>query len=218
MLSFDLDGHLKRTPLHRAAHRCEKAQVQQLLAAGENVHARDTWGYTPLHLVAQTHPHAKASGDLQAEVARMLLDAGADVNAIEIKETTPLHLAALSGSKELVALLLKRGAKVHAHTDNGWTPLHSTVPGGHSSTAQLLLLGGADVNDAQAEYGGEKHLSPSVPEGKYTPLALALIFLQETIAGQQGEGDSDLTVGENREEWRERHQAMADLLRQHGGK
>lgn len=194
MSSFDVDAYFQHTPLHSAAWRCKKDEVQQFVEAGEDINARDTWGHTPLHRVAEPYPHCQATAEQQIEAGKILLDAGATVNAKDNERATPLHLAALCGREQMVRLLLEHGSEVDAHTDNGWTPLHSAVVCGHSDVVQLLLASGANVNDAEAEFGGEESLMPTMPKRKYTPLGLLI-------------ASSDARL-----------QAVADLLRQYGGK
>jgi hypothetical protein len=233
MPSFDVDAQLKNTPLHSAAWGGNTQQVQQLLRAGASINASNTWGQTPLHLVAKPYPHSPPTEDQQIEVARMLLEVGADVNAKDEHQGTPLHLAALFGQEAVVKLLLEGGAEVDAHTDNGWTPLHSAVVGGHQAVAEILLKNGGNINDAQAEesrYGrsAKNDVSTESSMGKYTPLGLVLNHLQATTDWDvqevreelRKEGNSDEKLVSDMEEWRlrdiHRLQAMVNWLQQRG--
>lgn len=154
------------------------------------------------------------------EVGKMLLDAGADVNAEDNWNGTPLHLAALSGRERMVQLLLDRGSYVNAHTDNGWTPLHGAVVGRHLGVAQLLLGKGANISDAEAEFGGDDTYAAKIHRGLFTPLGLVLANLQLTLDNEEVLPDNEGLI--DMKEWRERNikefQAMADFLRQRGGK
>ena len=79
------------------------AVVELLLAAGADVHAIGTNGWTPLHMAA-ARGHVKK--------CRQLIDAGADVNKrkkIDASET-PLMEAAFCGRPETTKLLLEFGA------------------------------------------------------------------------------------------------------------
>ena len=79
------------------------AVVQLLLAAGAEIHAIGTNGWTPLHMAA-ARGHVKK--------CRLLIDAGADVNKrkeIDASET-PLMEAAFTGQPETTILLLESGA------------------------------------------------------------------------------------------------------------
>ena len=62
--------------------------TQMLINAGADVHTKDRWGDTPLHLVAN------------AKIARMLINAGADVYAKNDDGQTPLSRIEAKLSKE----------------------------------------------------------------------------------------------------------------------
>ena len=89
------------------------AAVKAAIKAGANVHARDDYGNTPLHLGAFY---------CVPEVTEMLLKAGADVNAKNELGWTPLHLVALNLS-EMVSILLKAGADPGAKDNEGNRPI-----------------------------------------------------------------------------------------------
>lgn len=93
------------------------AVVQLLLAAGADIHAIGTNGWTPLHMAA-ARGHVKK--------CRLLIDAGADVNKrkeIDASET-PLMEAAFSGQPETTRLLLEFGADPFMRdTINNRTPI-----------------------------------------------------------------------------------------------
>lgn len=93
------------------------AIVQLLLAAGADIHAIGTNGWTPLHMAA-ARGHVKK--------CRLLIDAGADVNRrteIDASET-PLMEAAFSGQPETTKVLLEFGADPSMRdTINNRTPI-----------------------------------------------------------------------------------------------
>ena len=91
-------------PLHTCGmSRRGQASVKVLLAAGAQVDALDTYGYTPLHRMA--------SNDL-VDGARALLEAGADVNAqTSYTNQTPLFVANLSGAHAVAKVLLDAGGR-----------------------------------------------------------------------------------------------------------
>ena len=85
--------------------------VKQHLAAGTDVNAKASRGWTPLHSVATK------------EIAELLIANGADVNAKGDRDATPLHGAAFNGHAENAELLIAAGADVNAKVNDGRTPL-----------------------------------------------------------------------------------------------
>ncbi len=150
------------SPLFEAVGKGDKAEVEALLAKGEDVNAKDKYGNTPLRDAAYWG---------KKEIAELLLAKGADVNAKNKGAWdgwTPLHWAADRGKKDIAELLLVKGADVNAKGKNGGTPLHAAVDRGEKDVAKLLLEKGADVNAKRengrtplhsAAYSGEKDIA-----------------------------------------------------------
>ena len=88
--------------------------VKRHLAAGANVNAPNTYGWTALYW---------ASSRGHKEIVELLIANGADVNAKDDDGNTPLHLAAGASHKEIAELLIAEGAEVNAKTKRGETPL-----------------------------------------------------------------------------------------------
>jgi hypothetical protein len=97
-----------------------------LIERGANVHARNSFGDTPLHYAAY---HATP------EVCEVLLQAGANVHAIGHGNNTPLHHAAATGSIELVECLVAAGGDLNyvpSEPPDGWhTPFLGAVKDGY---------------------------------------------------------------------------------------
>ena len=127
------------TALHRAAEQGDIATLEQRLAAGDLLDARDDRGLTPLH-------RAAIAGQLQA--ATLLLDRGADPNARAEGEMTPLHFAAMLSHPELAALLTRRGARTDLRNASGMMPLHLA---GSDKVVNVLAAAGADINGLSSE-------------------------------------------------------------------
>jgi len=142
--------------IHDAAYNGNIEAVEQHLAAGTDVNAKDDWGKTPLY-VAALGGHK--------EIAELLIAKGADVNAKVDGGVTTLQLAASRGHKELAELLIAEGADINAKDEDGHTPLHQAALDGQKEVAELLIAKGADVN----VIGGGK-----VYPTKETPLDVAV--------------------------------------------
>ena len=121
----NLSNNHCNTPLHLAAKRGSIISTEALLNADANVHARNKYGCTPLHLASMP------------VVAKMLLDKGANAHALA-HSMTPLHLAAERGDRALVDLFLhamKKGTQGHDLVSLAQSPLFYAVP---SSNAQVV--------------------------------------------------------------------------------
>jgi ankyrin repeat protein len=160
-----------RTPLHIAAHqdypqrygydygysddyymtfRAEQtrrnALVEQLIARGAAVNARDFAGRTPLH---------EAAGG-RGELVSVFLRHGAEVNARDKGGVTPLHRAAQYGDDATITTLLKAGAAVNAVDRHGATPMDYAVGNGMEDTVILLLEhGGYTAKRRQPDWVNE---------------------------------------------------------------
>jgi len=79
--------------------------VQQLLAAGADVHARGPNGFTALHRACFVWGNSLT--------ARVLLDAGSDVNARDARGESPLDCSGPGGplNTNTIALLVSRGGQ-----------------------------------------------------------------------------------------------------------
>ena len=100
--------------IHEAAADGNIEDVKHHLAAGADVNAKGSYGFTPLHAAA-----SKGHKD----IVELIIAKGADVNAINIFRETPLHRASLSGYEEVIELLITNGADVSVQDINGSTSL-----------------------------------------------------------------------------------------------
>lgn len=206
------------TALHHAARSGTAGVTRALLEAGADPNAWATgfnvdwgWGWTPLHLAAESNPDPdvtsaliEAGADLHApsgesyfsgntplhyagenanpDVASALLKAGADVNALSRTARTPLHEAAANASDPaVIELLVEAGADVNAHDANGYTPLHSAAWFNHRPEIAAALIAAGADVNARDPDG-------YVPSGRRandrTPLFMAVYRGDAFIGGQ----------------------------------
>jgi len=196
--------------------------VKQHLAAGADVNATASTGWTALHQAAM-FGHKK--------IVELLIAKGADVNAENNLHATPLdlaedeiadllrkhggktgdwlnadksiHKAASAGHIEAVKQHLAAGADVNAKADGRMSPLHKAAWGGHKEIAELLIAEGVDVN-AKDEWGATPLHSAATKE-----IAELFIANGADVNAKTKRGETPLDLAEDE---------IADLLRKHGGK
>ncbi|XP_049795323.1 CARD- and ANK-domain containing inflammasome adapter protein-like [Schistocerca nitens] len=107
-------------------------EVEDLLATGAYVGARDASGRSTLHSAATT------------EIASCLLEAGALVSARDKWHRTPLHAAVQRGNTDVARQLVGASGNVNAADLYGDTPLHLAAQLGNYDAVKVLLTVGAD--------------------------------------------------------------------------
>ena len=122
------------------------SDITRCLENGEDIHARNEGGDTPLHMAA----HFGTAGTITA-----LLEAGAEIEAriptdIAYGYTyrngaTPLHFAAGYNTADAVNALVKAGAEIEALNARGMTPLHFSADNGNDATTNALLDANANI-------------------------------------------------------------------------
>jgi ankyrin repeat protein len=138
----------QRTALHWASELNRVPCVTALLAAGANLHARDSHGMTPLH-VAAFYGSADAMDALKA--------AGACITATTDDRSTILHEVARNKTRgaALVRKVVSWGVAVNAVNRSGRTALHTAVENTLPAAAiEALLAAGAspDVEDTASHF------------------------------------------------------------------
>jgi hypothetical protein len=112
------------TALHIAAGTYRTEIVQELIARGADVHAKNRRGAEPLHAAAVGTPgsHTWHPSAQEATIA-CLIEAGADANAIDKSGVTPLHRAVRTRCAAAVNALLTGGADAQRKNKRGSTPM-----------------------------------------------------------------------------------------------
>ena len=155
-----------RIPLHWAALRAHPGIVERLLEFGAAVNTRASDGATPLHLARtlRVFKALRAAGaDIYARMTngytvlhravwlsdavtvRELLAAGLDPNAAMSDGWTPLHRVR---TLDVLEALRAAGADVRARANNNSTVLHQAAQYGDVATVRALLAAGLDPNAA----------------------------------------------------------------------
>ena len=157
------------------------------------------------------HDAAKA-GDL--EKAKALLKDPPDLVFNKDNDgRSPLHWAASHGHKNVVELLLANKAELNAKDNNGGTPLLYATAGGRGDVVQLLLANKAEVN--AKDKGGMTPLHWAASMG-HKDMAELLLTNKAEVNATNNLGVTPLhcaTAGG----YNVGFQAVAELLRQHGG-
>lgn len=149
-----------------------------------------------------------------ANEASRLLASGAKVNARDEDGNTPLHAAAFLEHADVAELLIAKGAEVNAKNLIGNTPLHGAASQGNMEVAELLIAKGADVN-AKGKISGKNGYTPlhiAARNGEKDIVEL-LIAKGVDVNAINEDGRTPLAYAIDKG-----RNAVAEMLRQHGGK
>ena len=167
--------------LHAAAAIGDAAEIERLIAAGQNPNVQDAHSRTPLHVAAHFGHQAAAAALLKGganpnaldaqkydivtiaavnnDVAmlRLALAGGTDPKAITSPYSgTALIAAAHLGHAEVVRVLIAAGAPLDHVNNLGWTALMESIVLGnggkqHTDTLEALVKAGANLNIADRQ-------------------------------------------------------------------
>ncbi|KAH6855423.1 ankyrin repeat-containing domain protein [Chaetomium sp. MPI-CAGE-AT-0009] len=144
------------TPLHLAAERCLRSEVQHLLSAGAHVNAMDNHGLTPLFYATTPRDAKHKSREPDLDIINILLGAEKPASLEQASfrsRTTVIHSAAANGKCKVLELMLPRASKetLNAQTNDNHkskraTALYLAVINKHKTSVDTLLKFGADPN------------------------------------------------------------------------
>jgi ankyrin repeat protein len=128
------------TALHMAAAAYQTRIVEELVARGADVRARNRRGAEPLHYAVNGGPGLPVwDARAQTKIIGRLIRAGADPNAVDKSGVAPLHRAVRNRCAAAVNALIDGGADPRAPNRNGSTPMllatQNTGRGGSGSAA-----------------------------------------------------------------------------------
>jgi ankyrin repeat protein len=124
--------------LHAAAAKGDAAEVERLIAAGQNPNAQDAHSRTPLHVAAHFGHQA---------AAQALLKGGANPNALDAQKYDIVTIAAVTNDVPMLKLALAGGTNPKAITSpyNG-TALIAAAHLGHAEVVRVLIAAGAPLD------------------------------------------------------------------------
>jgi ankyrin repeat protein len=138
------------TEIHLAAYNCDLELLHERIAAGDDIHLKDSSGYTPLLWCC----FRAVVGENQHEIAKTLLDAGANPNDVTSPNNeSALEWAIQAGNPRVVEILLHYGADVNLV--GLVTPLIAAARKGDAEMIQLLLRRGADASIKVCGYSAD---------------------------------------------------------------
>ena len=124
--------------LHAAAAKGDAAEIERLIAAGQNPNAQDAHSRTPLHVAAHFGHQA---------AAQALLKGGANPNALDAQKYDIVTIAAVTNDVAMLQLALAGGTDPKAIT----SPYHGTAliaaaHLGHAEVVRVLIAAGAPLD------------------------------------------------------------------------
>ncbi|HEY7211700.1 MAG TPA: ankyrin repeat domain-containing protein [Bryobacteraceae bacterium] len=186
------------TPLMYAAAVGSTRMMQQLVAAGADVNAKNTFDATALMWCTNQFDKVKlltdsgadvnarsnrgrtvllvaASHDSNARVIRLLLSKGADpLTAADKTNNTPLLASAYANDTESIKIFLEKGADVNARNIAGLNALMFAASHGNVEIVRALLARGANVNEQSGPTIAPPVRHGLIAVGKLSPLMLAV--------------------------------------------
>jgi len=123
-------------PLHEAIRSGTLEEIENLVATGADINAKDKLNRTPLHIAAW-------KGD--SKVVQLLIRSNANLKECAIDGFTALHFAAQSGDSLSCELIVKKYKPIlNAKVKGNKTALHLAAAKNYEAVVSILLQLGAD--------------------------------------------------------------------------
>jgi ankyrin repeat protein len=124
--------------LHAAAWKGDVGEIRQLASRRADLHARDSYGRTPLHV---------ATFARRRDAIRALVAAGADLGRLENDRYDCVTIAAVADDEETLRVLLELGASAKLVTSRyDGTALIAAAHLGHDGVVRQLIAAGAPLD------------------------------------------------------------------------
>lgn len=138
------------TPLHASASWCNTTMVRILLElGGADIHAKDSKGNTPLHLVTERDETL----DERLDTTLIIVSKGASIESQNLHRETPLFLAVRNKAMAVAALLIELGANIEHRNKRGETPIYCALRTHSVPMIRLLHAEGCrtDIQNTRGE-------------------------------------------------------------------
>lgn len=124
--------------LHAAAHTGSVTDIEKLVAAKADLHARDGNGRTPIHVAT----FAKQQGAIRA-----LVKAGANIHLLDKDRYDAVTIASVADDEDTLRVLLSLGASAKQITSRyDGTALIAAAHLGHDGVVRQLIAAGAPLD------------------------------------------------------------------------
>ncbi len=142
---------MEKIPLQKIIKKVTPEKIEQLIADGFNVNAKDEYDLFPLIYAAMKNHNPR--------VLSVIVKAGADVNCRGRGGITPLMGAGANRNPAIAQKLLEAGAEVNQRDEIGRTPIMFAAWNENPDVVRVLVEKGADIN--------------AIDQRKITPLMFA---------------------------------------------
>eukprot|EP00118_Oscarella_pearsei_P001459 m.7496 g.7496 ORF g.7496 m.7496 type:complete len:419 (+) comp18811_c0_seq1:453-1709(+) len=166
MKSGVYQDHNGLNALHQAAKKGHDKMIKTLVKKGKfSVHAKDKYGWSPLHWACWMG---------KPGCARALLDCKANPNVLDKIDSNCVHGAAINGHANVIRALALSKCDFNVQRKDGWAPIHLASHNGHVDAVSALVVEGKCKINLQTEEGGEGPLHKAVTNGHYKIVEILL--------------------------------------------